>query len=209
MEVILTKRIKAKGDIGDIITVKSGYARNFLFPQGYAIPSTAHNLQERDRLLKTANKQREAAKSDFEAIAEKLNGKKLTIKSKVSKDKLYGSVTPAQIIDLVKENFKVDLEKQQLSMPDHIKTVGNFDIEVDLHPDVACQLKLSIQSEGEVEEPTSYEDILEKESTEKDSAENANKSEENNTSKEENDDKKVEASSSEETEDSDNDNKET
>ncbi|MBI3901739.1 MAG: 50S ribosomal protein L9 [Nitrosomonadales bacterium] len=148
MQVILMEKMANLGQLGDVVKVKNGYARNFLIPQGKAKRATEGNVAEfavRRAELEAA----EAAKlADAQARGEKLNGLTVQIVQKAGVDgKLFGSVTNADIVAaLAQQGFEV--EKSQVRMPEgHLKQIGDYPISVGLHTDVAVSITVSVLGE--------------------------------------------------------------
>jgi large subunit ribosomal protein L9 len=141
-QIILTAPVDNLGAEGDTISVADGYARNFLFPQGLAMPATAGNL----RRVESLRKKREATLveqlGDAKAAAAKLVKQSYTITTAAGEDgKLYGSVTSADISEaLKKEGIEVDRRKIVVEHP--IRELGVYDIDVKLHPEVATKVKI-------------------------------------------------------------------
>ena len=149
MQVILMEKVSNLGDLGDIVKVKDGFARNFLIPQRKARRATDANRAEfesrRTDLEKAAGERLTAA----QAMATKLDGLMVQITEKAGVDgRLFGSVTNFNIADaLVKQGFEV--ERSQIRMPlGPIKTVGDNDIGVQLHTDVLVTIKVSVLGEA-------------------------------------------------------------
>ena len=149
MKVILKQAIETLGEAGDIVTVKPGYGRNYLIPQGYAVlatPSTILNVKN-----EIENKEMKEAKSKkgLQLIADKLNSIKLTFEVKVGEDeKLFGSVTTQMISDeLTDRGFKI--EKKYISIDDTIKTVGNYFADIDFGDEITAKIKLKVVAEKE------------------------------------------------------------
>lgn len=145
MQVILMEKVQNLGQLGEVVKVKNGYARNYLIPTGRAKRATDAAIAEfatRRAELEAA----EAAKlADAQARAEKLNGVSLTIEQMAGVDgKLFGSVTSADIAAaLAKEGFTV--EKVQVHLPGgHIKQTGEYPVEIALHADVVANVNLSV-----------------------------------------------------------------
>ena len=138
MKVILLDRVENLGAIGDLVSVKSGYGRNYLIPNGKAALATAQNIKElekkKEELEKRAAEQLEAAKSRGELI----KGMSLTISANVeSEGKLYGSVGPVDIVEAF-EKVGVSVERSEIRMPDGpIREVGESEINLHFHSDVA------------------------------------------------------------------------
>jgi large subunit ribosomal protein L9 len=148
MDVILLEKVKNLGDLGDTVKVKPGYGRNFLLPQGKALPATPGNLKvfeaRKAELLKKATDSLSAAKMR----AEKLNGKTLTIKALTAEEgKLYGSIGPSDVVRAaVAAGF--DLKKAEVDMPTGpIRQTGSYPVTLRLHTEVEAQLTVIIEEE--------------------------------------------------------------
>jgi large subunit ribosomal protein L9 len=148
MQIILMEKVVNLGQLGDVVKVKNGFARNFLIPQGKAKRATEHNVADfaaRRAELEAA----EAAKlADAQARGGKLEGLTVQIVQKAGVDgKLFGSVTNADIAAALEaQGFKV--EKAQVRMPDgHIKQIGDHPITVALHADVVSNITVSVLGE--------------------------------------------------------------
>ncbi len=161
MEVILVEDIKGVGKLGDEVSVKTGYARNFLFPNKLAIIATESNSRLFKDLSRKEVKKRAEQKSHFETVAKEYNGKSVSVSAQTHQGKLYGSFTPNDFIKLVKQDLGLDIKKRQLAMPDHIKEVGKYSIDILLHPEVSAKLELIISSTSAVEETASLEETEE------------------------------------------------
>ena len=160
MQIILLERIGRLGQMGDVVNVKDGYARNFLLPQKKALRATPENLArfEKDRTQLEARDLE--LKKEAEAVATKLNGKSfLAIRQAGDTGQLYGSVTPRDIADLVTSGgFTVDRRQIVLDRP--IKTLGLHATKVALHPEVIVQVTLNVaRSEEEAERQARGEDV--------------------------------------------------
>jgi large subunit ribosomal protein L9 len=149
MQIILLERVRNLGDLGDTVRVKPGYARNFLIPHGKAIPATAANVkqfEERRAELEQANA---AALEQARARAEKIDGATLQLAMKAREEgKLFGSVGPVDIEHAAKE-AGFELSRSEVLMPDGpIKTVGDFTLELALHPEVQAKITVSVLAEA-------------------------------------------------------------
>lgn len=149
MQVILMEKVVNLGQLGDVVKVKNGYARNYLIPTGRAKRATEAAVAEfaaRRAELEAA----EAAKlADAQARAEKLNGLAVKIAQMAGVDgKLFGSVTNADIVAaLAKQGYTV--EKSQVRMPTgHIKQIGEYPVDVALHVDVVARINLTVAPEA-------------------------------------------------------------
>ena len=149
MEVILLESVQKLGELGDKVAVKSGYGRNFLIPQKKAVPATAENLQQfeerRADLEAVAGDKLAVAKSRAEKVGELL----ITITTKAGEEgKLFGSVTVRDVAEAC-EAAGVELEKSEVRLPEGpIRELGEFDIDIHLHPEVKAVLKLAVVAEA-------------------------------------------------------------
>jgi len=161
MEVILIKKLKRKGQLGDRVKVSDGFARNFLFPNNYALPVTPENLRRFESIKKKEIEHLAKEKIRFEEVKAKVDGKEIQFKAKTHKGQLYGSITPNDVLKELHKKFEVAVERDMISMPAHIKQTGKFTVELNFHPEVSATLKLKVTSQSEVEDPTSYEEAIE------------------------------------------------
>jgi large subunit ribosomal protein L9 len=144
MQVILKEDVRHVGDIGDVVNVKPGFARNFLFPRGLAIPAQAGQLrrvEHEKRLIEVRLEKTRAAARD---LAEKFNGFALIVKKQAGEgDRLFGSVTTMEMETLLNEKgFSV--ERRQISVEEPIKTLGKHQAKLRLHRDVIVTLNIEV-----------------------------------------------------------------
>ncbi len=160
MEVILLERIGRLGQMGDVVNVKDGYARNFLLPQKKALRAT----QENHARFETERAQLEAnnleLKKEAEAVANKLEGQIfVAIRSAGDTGQLYGSVSTRDIAELVTEGG-FTIERRQVILERPIKTLGVHEINVALHPEVIVKVALNVaRSEEEAKRQAAGEDV--------------------------------------------------
>lgn len=144
MELILKETINTLGQIGDVVTVKNGYGRNYLLPQGKAVIATKQNLEELEK-----NKAEIAAKvaeetKIAEGIGKKISGNTITIEQLAGDDgRLFGSVTNADIAEKICE-LDVEIEKRQVVLPDPIKAIGEYDVVIKIGYNVAVEVKVVV-----------------------------------------------------------------
>src|SRR5919108_3876877 len=147
MKVILTKDLENVGKAGTLVDVKPGYGRNYLLPNGMAVPATAKNMRqlehEKAGVLARASK----PKSNMDAQAKRLTSIELKFARKVGEqDKLFGSVTSKDIHEqLATQGYEVD--RKQIHLPEPLKVLGTHEVEVKLHPEVTAKLKVTIAAE--------------------------------------------------------------
>jgi large subunit ribosomal protein L9 len=146
-EVILTHNIVGLGGESDQVRVAAGYARNYLFPQGFAIPVSGAN-KRRLEALKQRRAEREA--HEFNTMTELSKGvSKLicVVKVKAGDDgKMFGSVTAGMIADELKHQFEITLDKKKIHLAAPIKTLGEHEVELRLHTEVKATLKVRVES---------------------------------------------------------------
>jgi len=153
-EVILTSNIVGLGGESDQVRVAAGYARNYLFPQGLAIPLTGAN-KRRLEVLKQRRAEREAHEFNTMSELAKGVGKLIClIKIKTGEDgKMFGTVTSGMIADELKHQFDISLDKRKIHI-DHIRTLGEHDVELRLHSEVTATLKIRVESSNPLPPPT-------------------------------------------------------
>jgi len=160
MQVILLERIGSLGQMGDVVTVKDGYARNYLLPQNKALRATNANMAEfesRRSQLEATNLEQ---KTEAEGIAEKLNGKSfVTIRQAGDTGQLYGSVSTRDIAEAVTAGgFEID--RRQVILDRAIKSLGLHPIQIQLHPEVVATVDINVaRTEDEAERQAAGEDV--------------------------------------------------
>lgn len=152
MEVILQEKIHNLGSLGDQVKVKAGYGRNYLIPQGKAVPATPDNVAKFEARRAELEKAQTEQLAEAQKRAEKIHGLKLTIPRKVAAEgdegKLYGSVAPGDIVAAA-EAVGVEIVKHELDMPEGpIRQTGEYEYHVSLHTDVDCTIQVVVVPEG-------------------------------------------------------------
>jgi len=150
MEVILKEDIKNLGEIGDVVSVKPGYGRNFLVPQGKAVFATADNLKNLEQQKEELRKKQEGELSLLREKAQTFEGLKLTIEANVTEEgTLYGSIGTIDIANAANEKG-IELERSYINMPEGpIKTIGSHDVELLFHPEIQVIINVEVVG-GEV-----------------------------------------------------------
>ncbi|MGR3813185.1 MAG: 50S ribosomal protein L9 [Cognatishimia activa] len=162
MQVILLERVAKLGQMGDVVDVKPGYARNFLLPQGKALTASEGNVASFEAQKAQLEARNLETKAEAEALAEKLDGQKfVVIRSASDAGSLYGSVTPRDAAEVATEaGFSVDRKQVALIAP--IKDLGLHNVAVKLHPEVTVEITLNVaRSEEEAELQESGKSIQE------------------------------------------------
>ncbi len=160
MEVILLERIGKLGQMGDVVRVKDGFARNFLLPKGKALRATDENRSRFDKMKIELEARNLEQRGDAEKVAAKLNGQSFTvIRQAAEGGQLYGSVSTRDIAALiVGQGFNVDRSQIVLNMP--IKMIGMYQIPVTLHPEVEVKVSVTVaRSADEAERIKRGEDV--------------------------------------------------
>lgn len=144
MEVILKKDFITLGYEGDICKVKDGYARNYLIPRNIAVIKNAGNLKTLAQMQKSLEKKRAKRKMEAEILKGKIIDISVMIPVKVAENgKLYGSVSPQNIVDALKEK-EIDINKKDVHMDKHIKELGEYEIEIKLYHSVNANIKINV-----------------------------------------------------------------
>ena len=147
MDVILLKDVERIGTIGAVVHVKPGFARNYLLPQGLAVPATAQQLKAAEERSRQQQDKAQRIKAQAQLVKQKLEARSLTLKLSLGQDdKPFGAITAHEIMDaLTRDGFA--LEKHALLLEQPIKSLGIFELPVRLHPDVTATLKLWVVKE--------------------------------------------------------------
>lgn len=142
MEVILNQDIDKLGTSGRIVKVKDGFGRNFLIPQGLAVPLTPENLRKIEQEKQRGALQLEKAKKEAERLKERLSNLSLTLPVLThEEDKLYGSVTASDIATALKEEG-FTLDKNSIFLDEPIKSLGIYEVLIKLHAEVSIKIKV-------------------------------------------------------------------
>ncbi|NQT00202.1 MAG: 50S ribosomal protein L9 [Candidatus Omnitrophica bacterium] len=147
MEIILRKDVQKLGKAGEVISVKTGYARNFLFPQGLALEASANNLKvverEKDKTLLRQQQQKQQA----QGLADKIKSVSCTITVRAGQDgKLFGSVTSQDVAEAYKSEG-IELDKRKIELEQPIKEEGVYKIQLKLHPEITAEAKIWVVKE--------------------------------------------------------------
>jgi len=151
-QVLLLQPIHGLGAEGDTVTVRAGYARNFLLPRKLALPITQANKKHVDALLKAREAREQKEFEEARTLGEKISATNIAIAVKTGQGgKMFGAVTANDLIERLKEEG-IDLVKKQLSLPAPIKELGSHTVTVKLAEEVTSELKFEVVSENPIEE---------------------------------------------------------
>ena len=145
MEIILLERVEKLGAIGDVVTVKDGYARNFLLPNKKALRSNNANKAVFEANRARIEAENAARRGDAEKAAEGVNGKQIVlIRQSSNSGQLYGSVAVRDVVDALHADGVTNVTKAMVVLERPIKTLGVFDVKVALHPEVAVTVTVNV-----------------------------------------------------------------
>jgi large subunit ribosomal protein L9 len=148
MELILLKNLDKVGDKYEIVSVKNGYGRNFLIPQGFAMVANDSNRRSLASLVGAQDKREAKMVGEYQAMAAKLEEGTITLKEKAgTSGRLFGSVGTLKIASALREQLGVDIERKKIVMED-IKELGSYTATINFHKDVAGVVKFNIISDA-------------------------------------------------------------
>jgi large subunit ribosomal protein L9 len=157
MKVILRADVDNLGRLGDIVAVRPGYGRNYLLPQGLASLATPGNLKVFEQERRKLQAMNDAIKADASALASRIEAAKVVIEVRTGDgDKLYGSVTTPQIAAILAEQG-VDVDRRKIQLDEGIRTLGEYIVDVKLHPEVVAKLTVNVVKFGRTEQVTEPE----------------------------------------------------
>jgi large subunit ribosomal protein L9 len=144
MKVILKENIDTLGNIGDIVKVAPGYARNYLIPKGYAVEATTRNAKELEHTKRQMEYKKNKVREFAKHLAEKIEASPVTLRHHAGEgDKLFGSVTNMELAESLKQNG-LDIDRKKILLAEPIKHLGEYDVPVKLHPEVTATLKVVV-----------------------------------------------------------------
>ena len=150
MKVILLENVRKIGSIGDIIEVKRGFARNFLIAKKKALFASKENIKEVEKIKNELSKKDQDKKNSAKIIDEKLKNKEFTIKKLSTENReLYGSVKPTEISKIIKQFEDLEINPSLIQPSKEIKSLGTFDVILNLHSDIQSQIKITVVAQEE------------------------------------------------------------
>lgn len=147
MQVVLTKRVAKLGNVNDVVNVKAGFARNFLFPQSMAVPATKAAVAHAEKIKETMVQKMEDMLKDAKGVAEQLKAVTLNFKKKARGEKLYGSIKDADIVDGLKDQAKLEIMKDMVKLDEPLKDLGEHTVKLQLAEDVSAEVKVVVEAE--------------------------------------------------------------
>ena len=141
MKVILLENVRKIGSIGEVIDVKRGFARNYLISKKKALFASKENIKEVEKIKQDLSKKDQDKKKEAKLIQEKIKNKRYEIKKLSTENKeLYGSVKPTEISKIIEQTDNVKVNPSLIQPTKEIKSIGNFDVLINLHPEVQTQI---------------------------------------------------------------------
>ena len=148
MIVILNRDVKGTGKAGEIVKVSDGYARNMLIPKGYAKEATEGNVRNLEKQKAIAAEKKAEEKAEAQALAEKINERSVTIKTKAGEGgRIFGSITSKDIADALADQHKLTVDKKKIQLDNPIKQTGELTVDIKLYPEVMAKLKVTVTVE--------------------------------------------------------------
>ena len=145
MKVILLENVRKVGNIGDIIDVKRGFARNFLISKKKALFASKDNIKEVEKIKNDLNKKDQDKKNEAKKIEDKIKNKEFVIEKLSTENKeLYGSVKPTEIAKLLEEIEKIKVNTSLIQPINEIKSIGKFKVVLNLHPEIQSQIFINV-----------------------------------------------------------------
>lgn len=145
MKVILLEDVKGLGKKGEVVNASDGYARNFLFPKKLAIEATEGNMKTLKEQKKVQNLKKQQELEEAQKLAQRIDKITVHIKAKAGEGgKLFGSVTSKNVVDELKKQHKLSIDKRKLVLPEPIKELGAHNLEVKVYPGVVGTLKVNV-----------------------------------------------------------------
>jgi large subunit ribosomal protein L9 len=148
MDIILLQDVEHVGYKHEMVTVKNGYGRNYLIPQGMALLANAANKARLEELKRREDATEAKRLGEYQEVADKLKGQVLKIGAKAgTSGKIFGSVTNIQITNALKEQFGLDVERRKVQLPDNVKELGTYTMVLNLHKEVRPEIQFEVIAE--------------------------------------------------------------
>lgn len=146
MKIILTETIERVGKAGQVLTVKDGFARNYLLPQKFAIMATVANLKKIEKIEADAHAKADKRNAEFRLLAEKVSKLEACFSRRAEEDgRLFGSVSEVDIVKYLADN-DVTCNKSQVVMDKHIKTTGEYSVQISFTSEISANLKIKVEA---------------------------------------------------------------
>ena len=149
VKVLLKEKVEKLGEIGEIVSVKPGYARNFLLPSGLGAIPTENEIKRIQKKKELLEKLYQEEKAKTEELANKITklGEIVILAKAGEAGKLYGTITPKDIAEKINNELNCEIQRKQILLKRSINEIGEYDVKLKLHAEVTCQIKIIIKSE--------------------------------------------------------------
>lgn len=148
MDIILLKDMDNLGDKHRVVSVKPGYGRNYLIPQGVGVVANASNRKKLDTLIAEEEAKEAARLEDYRSLAQQMEGKTLKIGVKAgTTGKIFGSVTSVQVAQALKDQLGLDVERKKIVLPEEVKDLGTYQATINLHKEVSTKIEFELIAE--------------------------------------------------------------
>ncbi|MFT7588440.1 MAG: large subunit ribosomal protein L9 [Limisphaerales bacterium] len=148
MEVILKQDKANLGKAFDLVKVKAGYGRNYLIPKGIALLANASNKKRLAEMILQQEGRQAKLMAELQKVADKFKGAVIKVGAKVGKeDKIFGSITTIQLADAIKKQLSVDVDRKLITLPEDVKTTGNYTAKVGLHKEQMIEVAFEVVGE--------------------------------------------------------------
>lgn len=148
MDIILLQDVEHVGYKHELVTVKDGYGRNYLIPQGLALIANSANKARLKELQRREESMEAKRLGEYQEMAAKLDGQVLKIGAKAgTSGKIFGSVTTIQVVNALKEQFDLDVERRKVQLPDDVKELGSYKMVLNLHKEVQPEVTFEVVAE--------------------------------------------------------------
>ncbi len=148
MEIILLQDIENLGDKHELVTVKSGYGRNYLIPQGMAIIANKTNMAKLNHFRKQDELRESKKVGEYQEMANKIQTEVLKIGAKAgTSGKIFGSVTNIQIAQAIKDALGLEVDRKKITIQEEVKNLGTYQANINFHPEVSCVVNFEVIEE--------------------------------------------------------------
>jgi large subunit ribosomal protein L9 len=148
MEIILTQDVENLGSYNEVLKVRPGYARNFLIPRGLALVANSANKAIIAQKVKQYQAKQEKAMAELRAIAEQLNNAVITVGAKTgTSGKIFGAVTTLQVVDALKKQKSIEVDRKKVTLADDIKMLGTYAATILLHKEISVSINVEVVAE--------------------------------------------------------------
>ena len=148
MDIILLKDMDKLGDKHSVVSVKPGYGRNYLIPQGVGVVANAVNRKKLDTLIAEEEARESARLEEYRSLAQQMEGKTLKIGVKAgTTGKIFGSVTSVQVSQALKDQLGLEVERKKIVLPEEVKDLGTYQATINLHKEVSTKIEFELVAE--------------------------------------------------------------